>query len=474
MIIAAMTFAMARGISPVGIDSLKFDRSGDFMVVDMDLDLGQMEVGSSKAQVITPMIVSAHGDTLRLPSVSIYGRQRYLNMLRNDRPLTGEGETAFRMSDRPERCDYVATVPFAGWMDASTLVIDRRLYGCTNCLLDETTDAISIYKHIDESLPKVVYIDPKDTGELTDSIQGASYIDFVVDRTDINPDYRRNPQELMKIQASIDTVLNDKDVTITQVFLKGYASPESPYAHNSDLARGRTEALKEHIRQLYDFDPSIIVTAYEPEDWAGLRKAVTASNIDHKAEIIELIDSDMDPDAKEALIKKRFPKEYKFMLSGFYPALRHTDYRINYTVKRFDDVDKIRQVMHTRPNRLTLREFHILANACDTGSDEYNEVFETAVRMYPSDPVANINAANAALKRKDYDTADRYLARAGNSEEAVYARGALAFAKGDYAAAREILGQLPDMKVAGELIEEIDGIRAYNESRNQNQKILLK
>lgn len=473
MILAILLQATARGIDPLGIDSLTFGRSGDFMVVDMDLDLHQVDPGSSRAQIITPMIVSANGDTVTLPSVGVYGRQRYLNMERNGRPLSGDGETSFRLSDRPADYAYAATVPFADWMDASELLVRRRLYGCTNCLIAQTTDPISIYKHIDESLPKVIYIDPMDTGQITDSIEGAAYIDFVVDRTDIDPSYRRNPQELMKIQASIDTVLNDRDVTITSVFLKGFASPESPYAHNTDLARGRTEELKEHIRQLYNFDPAIISTDYEPEDWDGLRKSVAASNIDHKTEILELIDSDMEPDAKEAQIKKRFPKEYKFMLATFYPALRHTEYRIGYTVKRFDDVDKIRQVMHSKPNRLTLREFHILANACEPGSDEYNEVFETAVRMYPTDPVANINAANAALKRKDFTTADRYLVRAGDSPEAVYARGALAFAKGDYVAARKMLEKLPDMPVARELIKEIDGIRAYEESRNLNQKILL-
>ena len=207
-------------------------------------------------------------------------------------------------------------------------------------------------------------------------------------------------------------MLNDKDVRITGVWLKGFASPESPYSHNTDLAIGRTKALKEHIRQLYNFDPDIIATDYEPEDWAGLRRFVVASNIDHKSEILELIDSDMTPDPKEALIKKRFPKEYKFMLDNFYPALRHTEYRITYEVKRFDDLDKIRQVMRTRPNRLTLRDFFLLGNACAPGSDEFNEVYETAVRMYPDNPVANINAANAALQRKDYVTAEKYLSRA--------------------------------------------------------------
>lgn len=33
------------------------------------------------------------------------------------------------------------------------------------------------------------------------------------------------------------------------------------------------------------------------------------------------------------------------------------------------------------------------------GSEEYNETFEVAVRMFPDDEVANLNAANAAMAR---------------------------------------------------------------------------
>ena len=201
-------------------------------------------------------------------------------------------------------------------------------------------------------------------------------------------------------------------------------------------------------------------TDYEPEDWSGLRRYVESSNIDHKVEILEIIDSDMAPDPKEAMIKKTYPKEYRFMLENFYPPLRHTEYKITYEVKRFDDVDKIREVMRTKPNRLTLREFHILANSCIPGSDEYYEVFETAARMYPHDSAATINAANAAMKRKDFSSAEKYLANAGDSDEAVYARGVLAFEEGDYDKAETILKPISRMSDAVNLLRDIEAIRA--------------
>lgn len=453
----------ARGIAPVGVDSLSFDRHGEYMVLDMDMNLRHTNVASSKALIITPMIVSENGDTVPMHSVGVYGKQRYINFLRNNREeIVKDTQTTFKVAERPDYYDYTASVPYSPWMSQSRLIIKRTLLGCANCIADEKTDAVTSYYEITPGVPEVKYFQSKDIKPVVDSLKGSSYIDFVVDKTDINPSYRRNPQELAVIRATIDTVLNDKDVKITGVWLKGFASPESPYSHNRDLAIGRTEALKQYIGQLYKFPANIISTDYEPEDWAGLRKFVERSNLANREEILRLIDTPMDPDAKEAQIKRQFPSDYRFMLENFYPALRHTEYRITYEVKRFDDLDKIREVMHTKPNRLTLREFFLLGNSVTPGSDEFNEIYETAVRMYPNDPVANINAANAALQRKDYVTAEKYLARADNSNESNYARGVLAFSKGEYDKAESILKEVHGLPEAETILDEIKAIRSHS------------
>ena len=362
----------------------------------------------------------------------------------------------------PADLDYTQTVAWQPWMDNSEVLLRRTVYSCSNCLIDERIDPLTSYFRINPAIPEIVYFPAPAQGPKMETLEGEAFIDFVVDKTDIRPSYRNIVRELGKIQASIDTVLNDPDVRITGVWLKGFASPESPYSHNRDLAMGRTDALKHYINQLYKFPGEIVETAFEPEDWEGLRRAVEKSNIDNREAILALIDSDMEPDAKEAKIKRTYPKEYKFMLDNWYPALRHTNYRITYEISRFDNVDKIRHVMETRPSRLSLREFFILGNNAEPGSDEFNEVFETAVRMYPDNEIANINAANAALQRGDYTTAERYLGRAGNSPEAIYARGALAFLQGDYDTAERLMRQASSIEASKSTLDEIDRIRNHN------------
>ena len=433
-----------RDITPgVSIENFNMNREGKYLTVEMNLDLNKLNVDANRAVLLTPRLVNGT-DSLDLPSVGIYGRRRYYYYVRNGiGSISGENETVYRVSDKPNNVAYNNLAEYESWMDGATLKFRRSDWGCCHEILVEYEGIVG--RHREAFFPELVFVQPKAEIMKSRSLSGSAYIDFPVDQTVIYPDYRRNTVELGKIQATIDSVRNDKDITITSVWLKGFASPESPYKHNTDLAIGRTAALKKHIGQLYHFADSIIQTDYEPEDWAGLRRFVDQSNINHCAEILALIDSDIEPDAKEAKIKRAYPKEYRFMLQHFYPALRHTDYRIDYNIRTFSEVEEIKRIMEEQPQKLSQNEFYLVAGKYEPGTEEFTDVFETAVRMFPNDEIANLNAANAAIRRDDFDTARRYLDKAGDSAEAVYARGALAVRKKDYDTAHRYLSKAREM-----------------------------
>lgn len=435
------TAAAQETVPGVSVSGVRMERNGGYMSVDMSLDLSGLDVESNRAVLLTPRLVG-EADSLDLPSIGIYGRRRYYFYVRNgESMLSGKDEATYKASEKPGSLDYARLIPYSEWMDGAVLSLHRSDWGCCNSVLAEQAGQLG--RHIDEAkfFPELVYVRPQAVSVKSDSIEGSAFIDFPVDKTAIYPDYRRNTAELGRIQASIDSVRNDKDVTITSVWLKGHASPESPYAHNRDLAIGRTAALKRHIQQLYSFADGLIKTDYEPEDWAGLRRYVEGSNLAHRGEILALIDRDMDPDAKEARIKRTYPEEYRFLLQNCYPALRHTDYRIAYVIRSYSDVEEIKRLIQTQPQKLSQNELYLAAQEYEPGTDEFTEVFETAVRLFPGDETANLNAANAAMRRGDNDAAARYLEKAGNTPEAAYARGALAIRNKDYSAARVYLGQ---------------------------------
>ena len=446
-----------RDITPgVSIENFNMNREGKYLTVEINLDLNKLNVDANRAVLLTPRLVNGT-DSLDLPSVGIYGRRRYYYYVRNGiGSISGENETVYRAAGKPDSVAYNNLAEYEDWMDGATLKFHRSDWGCCHEILAEYEGIVG--RHREAFFPELVFVQPKAEVMKSRSLSGSAYIDFPVDQTVIYPDYRRNTVELGKIQATIDSVRNDKDITITSVWLKGFASPESPYKHNTDLAIGRTAALKKHIGQLYHFADNIIQTDYEPEDWAGLRRYVEQSNIDHRTEILVMIDSDMEPDAKEAKIKRTYPEEYRFMLQNFYPALRHTDYRIDYNIRTFSEADEIRRIMAEQPQKLSLNEFYLVAGKYEPGTDEFTEVFNTAVRMFPNDEIANLNAANAAIRRDDFETAHRYLDKAGDSAEAVYARGALAVREGYIDTARRYLSKAKEMGLekAALTLKELD------------------
>ena len=114
---------------------------------------------------------------------------------------------------------------------------------------------------------------------------------------------------------------------------------------------------------------------------------------------------------------------------------------MRYTVRAYTDVEEIRRLLHTQPQKLSLEELYLAAQDMEPGSDEYNEVFEIAVRMFPADATANLNAANTALQRRDMKNAERYLAKAGDTSETVYAKGLYAALNEDYATAERLFAE---------------------------------
>ena len=111
----------------------------------------------------------------------------------------------------------------------------------------------------------------------------------------------------------------------------------------------------------------------------------------------------------------------------------------------------------------------VAAQSLEPGSPEFNEVFDIAVRMYPDNPVANLNAANTAMSRGDYAAAEGYLAKAGDSPEATHARGALALMQGDYDRAQQLLESSLAAGIARSrgLLDQIGALREYQSLRNR-------
>lgn len=427
----------------VTVKNVRVENTNNNMVVNLDLNMDSLDLPSNMRLVFTPMVTNNTEQRL-MPQIVVNGRKQEISYKRKGyKDFADNAVVVRRKNNTAQTLHYSAVLPYERWMKNADVVVAEDLCGCGD-IKDQNTVELKRMR-----TPFMPYMRPEAEAQKVRHEQGRAFIDFPVDKITLYPDYRNNPRELDKIVSTINLVKNDKNTSITNVEIHGYASPESPYEHNAYLAENRAKTLKDYVRKLVNIDDKTFSVASTPEDWEGLREYVAKSNLDNRDAILKLIDDNtLDPDAKEWKIKSTYPADYRVMLDSWYPALRHSDYVVSYSVRPFS-VEEAKEIMKTKPQQLSLEEMFMVAQTYEPGSREFNEVMATAVRMYPDNQTANINAACTRMELGDLEGAKIYLDKAGNSPEALHAKGVLAMLEGKNEEARQLLQKAKEAGAQG-------------------------
>ena len=419
--------------------------SPDSLRIHITFDLSDLTIKSNRVIELFPF-VQADKETIQLPTVKVMGRRQYISHERNRTPETW-GKPLYwvrRINATQQTVDYQAAVASPKSAQGFKLYLDEDLCGCNRTVLASQQRLLAEKKLASEEVAfRLAYRQPQIETHKERKESGSAFINFPQSGTKIVLDFQQNRFELAKIDNMIQKVLSDADVHIDRINIKGYASPEGNYSTNEQLAQQRTAALVEWLVDRHQLPSKLFTVASGAEDWEGLRSFITDSDWDEKSEMLTIINGEGSQDMREQRLRSEFPKAYAYLRTECYPKLRHTDYVIHYSVRAFN-VEEAKRIIFEQPQKLSLEEMFRVADSFEIGSDAYNEVFEVAVRMFPSDEVANLNAANTALQRKDIKTAERYLKKAGDCPEATIARGVLAYFKDDIKTAERLFREAAD------------------------------
>ena len=305
--------------------------------------------------------------------------------------------------------------------------------------------------------PLVSMVEPEGEVKIRNR-QGSAFLDFQVGRSVILPEFRRNPVELTKINDAVSGIADDPDIQITGMTVEGFASPEGTYKSNDKLSHNRALALKDYIRARYAFPDALFTVKNTPEDWEGLKVLVEDSSLEPKEELLRIITSSEEPDARERRLKtvaRGVP--YKKMLTELYPDLRRVEYRVDYSVRNYT-LTEAKEVIKRSPEHLSQLEMYKVAEDYGKDSKEYRDIImELIPRYYPNDPVANSNAAALLIQNKEYQSARRLLERAGDLPSAWNNLGVVSLALEEYDQAEEYLHQASSagVKEASHNVDEL-------------------
>lgn len=442
----------------IDLTPLRFEQVGDSLYIDMDIALRSVRVGSPLSINFAPCVTTPEHQR-SLPVVSVKGRRNYKAyqrslLLEGRNALTGPGHSTIVVEGYGKEYEvvhYRHVTLYEPWMAEAALDVVRDDTGCGENLYRRPTRLVSqvalenrqpetpvvvVRKEIE---PQLVYIVPRAEAVKNRELEAECRLDFVVNRTEINPAYMGNPRELARIRGIIDDLKDDPSITVNRLSILGYASPEGSLANNKRLSEGRATALRDYLAGQYEFPLKAYHISFGGENWDGLVKALETYPLAYKDEVLSIIENTPDAETRKTRLKTlRGGAPYAEMLKNIYPGLRTAICVVEYSIKGFDTNDAL-EVYKTRPQNLSLNEFYMVAETIPEGSAEFIEVFETAVRMYPSDEVANLNAAVAALENRNKLAAGRYLGNIGESAytaEYYNARGALAVLNEEYDTAR--------------------------------------
>uniref|UniRef100_UPI0040284200 DUF3868 domain-containing protein n=1 Tax=Alistipes onderdonkii TaxID=328813 RepID=UPI0040284200 len=398
---------------------------GDSLYVDMAVTTEGRNVPSRMSADFTPVLVSGER-SLALPAVSLMGRNSYRNHRRALALMSAKERGAYEKSapyyvvpdyKGDSRMDYRLALPYEAWMSSAKLTLQRIDCGCGKSSVTDVRllagkvsleEVIVIERYRIE--PHLAYIRPEAEAVKSRAEQGESFLDFAVGKTAVNPEFGRNAAELEKIRRMIDLVQDDKDLTIKRIVIVGYASPEGSLAMNERLSEGRAKALRDYLQSRYPAIPgSLYSIRFGGENWDDLVKAVQTSDMPDKQAVLDIIDRYSIIGGREAkLMALKGGTPWRYMLREMFPSLRKVTVTVDYDVRNFD-AEEAKAVVKTRPQNLSLNELYLVANTYEPGSEDFNSLFETAVRLYPESVTATVNAAVAALERRDFVGAERYL-----------------------------------------------------------------
>jgi len=419
--------AQNRYSNQVAVENVSIDKKDNNTNISMDIDFENLGIDKNEIIIITPIIASnQQNNSIELKPYAIIGKRKHKVL---NRPFSwkGKAEIAVPLQNRilykassKQSIQYVASIPYEEWQRDARLLLKTEVVGCADCIDIEPDKILSDRILREQFVPEYsyTYIVPEVEEIKQRSETYSAYLNYMVGRWNLLREYKNNETELKKVEGIIMEIKNDPDLTISDFTITGYASPEGSSQSNLLLSQRRAESFATFIEGKYEFDANQFTIKWEGEDWNGLREAVAASSLANKNDVIEIINSVSDQDARDGrIIALDNGVTYRRLLNDFYPPLRRNDYKIAFVSRPFD-VDEAAEVIKTRPKLLSLNEMFHVANTFPAESAEYREVFEVAAKTFPESETANINVAVTELNNNNIDAALERLEKMKDSPAA--------------------------------------------------------
>lgn len=398
-------------LESLAVENRSVEKVGRNVQVSADIRLDEMKLNRQQTLRLVPVLVSADGtEQMELDPILIDGKVR--SKVNERKVALGdlvEEEGVQRLTRRngePQTVEYRTEVPFNRWMVNGRLELRGYVTGCAECSEgDEVLAAGSILPYQDPVLAVSPFVQPEEEEVKRRSEVKMARLEYPVNGYNVLPNFRKNRAELDSVQHSLETVKRNLNLTVTGIYVTGYASPEGSMPYNLRLSQQRAETFAAYVqKQNPELKKELWHVSWKGEDWDGFVAQVKqAEGWSARAKVQEAIDQcDDDLDGCEWKIRQQLSSDdYRYLIDELYAPLRRNEYRIEYNVRNFT-LEEAKEVLKTRPDLLSVAEIQRVADSYGRNSDGYRKALDVAVRTYPDNLAARNNAALAAVETEHY------------------------------------------------------------------------
>lgn len=407
-------FAQTHYLESLKLENQQVSKNGSSVTVRADIVLDEMELNRQQSVRLVPVLVSADGTRQQeLAPVLIEGKVR--NKVTERKQVLGEvmeeeGTVRLRRVNGEEQTvAYRTETPFAPWMVNGRLEVRGYVTGCAEC--SEGDEILTVGEVLPYREPVFALADvmqPVEEKVKRRAEDKSARLEYRRDSYAVLPEYRTNRAELDSVQHSLALVKENPNLTVTGIYITGYASPEGSVAYNERLSQRRAQTFADYVQKRNkELKKELWHVTWKGEDWAGFRRQVEqATDWEKQREVLQMIDGceGSQDDCEKQIRASLSANDYRYLLDELYAPLRRNDYRIEYTVRNFTP-EEARQILETRPDLLSAAEMQRVADSYRRNSDDYRKVLRTALRTYPDNVAIRHNLALTEIQAGNYDEA---------------------------------------------------------------------
>ena len=130
------------------------------------------------------------------------------------------------------------------------------------------------------------------------------FVYFDVDVAKMDRSFLQNDLLMDSIMNILGEAMEDTTIHISHVRIVGFASFDGRLSYNERLAGTRARTIKEYMQSIYpQLQDSVFAVCNGGESWADLKHGLQRVEFEGRDEVLQIIDSEPDYDAREKKIK---------------------------------------------------------------------------------------------------------------------------------------------------------------------------